>query len=299
MCPRHPPARDFLSRLIAAAVVALGTMLAPPAGQAAQGVPILIETTISRDDNLGRSANREDKRGDTAARLGVAAEDARVLGRDWLLSTGVAVRAEHWLEYDRFDTSDFEARLSLRRRFGLGPTAPALRLALTGGPRVAREDDRAGWTGLAALEFSHRPWSRLRYTVAFEGERIDTRDEFYDITGRSFSGELTFFPDERWALAAGLAHRFGNVLAFATPPPSWRFLSPHLSAAPLRRSTGFFDDPFVAYNIEAATHEGSFQISRALGEHTRLGLGFTYADTRRDGLRYLNRLTSIGLSRRF
>ena len=280
-------------------VVAFFLFCGPFPARAQAGLPLLVEATVHYDDNLGRAADAVDKRGDTAVGLAVSTDYTRAFARDWLLVAGLAARGEHWLAYERFGTADFTARTSLRRRFGLGPAAPALRLALAGGPRAAREDDRSGWTGLAVAEFTHRPWSRLRYTLAFEGERIDTRDTFYDISGRTFSADLTFLPDDRWALSTGFAHRFGNVLAFATPPPSWRFLSPYLSTVPIKRSTGFFDDPFVAYNLEAATHEGSLQVSRALDDDTRLSLGFTYADTRRDGLHYLNRLFSIGLARRF
>ena len=296
MHPFSPKARA-LRRTALAAALALAWLFSPARAQA--GLPLLVEATVHYDDNLGRAADATDKRGDTAVGLAVSTDHTRAFARDWLLVAGLAARGEHWLAYERFGTADFTARTSLRRRFGLGPAAPALRLALAGGPRAAQEDDRSGWTGLAAAEFTHRPWTRLRYTLAFEGERIDTRDTFYDITGRTFSADLTFLPDDRWALSTGFAHRFGNVLAFATPPPSWRFLSPYLSTVPIKRSTGFFDDPFVAYNLEAATHEGSLQVSRALDDDTRLSLGFTYADTRRDGLHYLNRLFSVGLARRF
>ncbi len=299
MCPRLPTARDRLRRLFAAALGALCAVILTPSARAAQSIPILVETSASHDDNLGRATRPADKRDDTAVRLAVSAEDARVLRRDWLLSGGLAARGEHWVEFERFDTADFEARLALRRRFGLGPTAPALRLAFAGGPRVARVDDRSGWTGLATLEFTHRPWTFLRYTFAAEGERIDTRDTFYDITARTFSGELAFFPSDRWTISTGVASRFGNVLAFSSPPPTWRFLSPYLSTVPLRRATDFFDVPLNAYNVEAATVEGSISVSYALNDSTRLSLGFAYADTRRDGLRYLNRTFTAGLARRF
>lgn len=299
MCPRLTTARDRLRRLFAAALGALCAVFLTPSARAAETIPVLVEASAHHDDNLGRATRPADKRGDTAVRLGVSAENARVLGRDWLLSGGLASRGEHWLEFERFDTADFEARLALRRRFGLGPTAPALRLALAGGPRVARDDDRSGWTGLASLEFTHRPWTFLRYSFAAEGERIDTRDTFYDITGRTFSGELAFFPSDRWTLSTGVASRFGNVLAFSSPPPTWRFLSPYLSAVPLRRGTDFFDVPLNAYNLEASTAEGSVSVSYALDDATRLTLGFAYADTRRDGLRYLNRTVTAGVARRF
>ena len=126
MCPSLPTARDRLRRLFAAAVGALCATSLTPSVRAAQNIPVLVEASASHDDNLGRATRPADKRDDTAIRFAVSAEDARVLGRDWLLATGLAAGGEHWLEFERFDTADFEARLSLRRRFGLGPTAPAL-----------------------------------------------------------------------------------------------------------------------------------------------------------------------------
>lgn len=295
----RPTSNGPVRRLLSAALGALSAAFLTTSALTAQTVPILVDLSVSHDDNLGRATRPADEREDTAVQLGVAAEFARTLGRDWLLSTGLAAKGEHWLEFERFDTSDFEARLGLRRRFGLGPAAPALRLALHGGPRIARVDDRSGWTGLASLEFSHRPWDFLRYTFAFEGERIDTRDTFYDITGRTFAGEITFLPDDHWTFSIGASQRFGNILAFASPPPTWRFLSPYLTRVPVIRNTDFFDKPLNAYNLEANTAEAAFTVSRALGDSTRLTLGFAYADTRRDGLRYLNRIISTGLSHRF
>ena len=126
MSPRPSITLARLPRLLAAALGALCAACIAPSVRAAQSFPILVETSASHDDNLGRATRPADKRDDTAIRLGVSAEDARLLGRDWLLTAGLAARGEHWLEFERFDTADFEARLSLRRRFGLGPTAPAL-----------------------------------------------------------------------------------------------------------------------------------------------------------------------------
>lgn len=267
--------------------------------QAAQSVPIVVEAGLRHDDNLGRANRAKDKRDDTALQLGVSADQSRVLGRDWLLAAGLAAKGEHWLAYDAFDTADFEARLSMRRRFGFGSAAPALRLRLAGGPRIAAEQDRSGWTGRAGLEFSHRPHPLVRYTLAAEVERHDARDTFYDVTARTFSADLAFFPAESWTVATGLHHRFGDVLSFASPPPTWRQLSPYLRSVPVRRATDFFDDPLNAYTLEATTVEGTVSLSCALDETTTLTLGFAYADTRRDGLRYLNRVTTLGIVRRF
>lgn len=126
MCPHLPNARNRLPSLLATAIAALCAALLTLNLRAGQNIPVLVEASASHDDNLGRATRPADKRDDTAIRFAVSAEDTRVLGRDWLLATGLAAGGEHWLEFERFDTADFEARLSLRRRFGLGPTAPAL-----------------------------------------------------------------------------------------------------------------------------------------------------------------------------
>ena len=96
-----------------------------------------------------------------------------------------------------------------------------------------------------------------------------------ELVSRALAGSDAAFSrlvERHQAAVRAFLRRFLLPIAFATPPPSWRFLSPYLSTVPIKRSTGFFDDPFVAYNLEAATHEGSLQVSRALGDDTRLSL---------------------------
>jgi hypothetical protein len=280
-------------------LAALGFLL-PPLGRAqVQPFAPVLETALLHDDNLGRAASAADRREDTAFRLGLSGGDARVLARDWLLTYGASARVTHWNDYDDFDTADIRADFALRRRFGLGPTAPGLTARASGGPTLATTPGLEGWAGLVGLTFGQRPNVYLRYALNAELTRTDTRDAFFANTARTLGAELDVLPHDQWKLSFSARHRHGTVLSFARPPAPWRNNSAYLASVPVRPAPDFFSEPLNAYTLVADTRSVGLALAWAPTSRYALTLAFDYADTRRDGLRYLNRTTTLGLARRF
>ena len=259
----------------------------------------VVEATLIHDDNLGRAAEAGDVRGDTAARLAVTAGDARMIARDWLLSYGGSAQVQHWFEYDHFDRAELRAQLALRYRFGLGHRAPNLTASLAGGPSFGAAPGSDGLAGQAGLQFSHRLSDEWRYGFSATAERADTDNSFYAVTARGVGAELDYLPFQEWKFSLSLRQRRGDVLSFARPPAPWRTNSAYLASVPVVPAPDFFNEPLYAYTLEADTGAVTVSAAWAFAPKTSLALSFDYADTRRDGLRYLNRTISLGLARRF
>ncbi|HTQ31268.1 MAG TPA: hypothetical protein VMI53_08660 [Opitutaceae bacterium] len=250
--------------------------------------------TAAWNDNVDNASRRPDRIGGLQFHGDVTMRQMHELGADWALFLGGALSAEAWPRFDGLDSIAAGPRLALQRKFGLGAFAPALRLELGADGVAADESARSGPAGTAALRLVQRFSAATRAELSGELARLDARGAVFARTGETLAAGLDHDLDERWRVSLQFAWRDGDVVSYATPPrPDLRAVARTLIA------NDTFERPFIVYRLGAHTLDYRIALSPALDERTALSLAFGLRETARPGVRYVNHLVSLGLTRQF
>jgi hypothetical protein len=249
------------------------------------------------DDNLGRSHAASDIESDLALEAQVEGGWAWELeqGRGFTLTGRLGYTAQD--EFQGLNHLRMGAAATWRKRFGLGPTAPTLRLTGSLEKRVFDQDARDGWFYLAEVRYGKRLSERWSVEAAASYDRLvadharvasiffpapgptpnpgrtakpgDVFDQ--QSLGLRLRGDLTL--GELWLLSLSLGFRDGDVASTATP-------NAVISAA----AEAITDDPAFgvnrfAYRLDAQVMSFAVDFDRALGETASLVFGYQFQHT--------------------
>lgn len=209
------------------------------------------------------------------------------LGPDDTLWAGAGLAAEATPRFDELDRAALGPRLTWQHKFGLGAFVPLLSLELAADAVAARDADRAGFAGSAALSCRQRLNPSTRLALTYELARHDARERVFDRTGGEIRGEITYDFDERWRLTGSLSLRQGDVLSYAVPPRA-----DLVPLAKIRQPVSTFGSPRIAYSLAAQSLEGGVALAHRW-KSASVVFSYHYRETERHPLRYLNHLVSV------
>lgn len=232
-------------------------------------------------ENLGRASGPADYHNASSY------EAAFTLGHTRQLTPRLVARAQFELssaitpDYDRLNEVVFGPSLSLQRRFGLGPTAPALAFDASLLRREARLDARDAYLLSARLTGSKRFNPLLAVAADIEWSEDVARSNLYDVHHYGASLRVLLDPHPRLRFTTGAGHRDGT---FTTGASNARFLAAlggalgpeiaaYYNAIPIG-VTHTFEPGWFSYRVEGKLDYWWFQLSPALTDRLALALRY-------------------------
>lgn len=284
----------LVSVRFAAALLAL--LAAPALASARSAWSPALGTSVRWHDNITNSDRPADILPAFQTLATATASRRLLLGRDDSLILGTHLTAEAWPRYDGLDRTALGAALAWQHKFGLGPYAPTLRAELAGEAFAARERDRAGRAGTAALVYRQRFATVMRFQLAHEWARTDARALAFDRTGQETSALLSRQFGPVWEFSLAARRRHGTVLAYSAPPrPDLIAKGKPITLVPTFDRTV----PMIAYYFDARTVGFELRASRSLGPHLELSLAAEHRDTTHGPESYRNRTLTAALAKTF
>lgn len=192
------------------------------------------------------------------------------------------------------------ATTAFRHKFGLGPSAPWVRVFGSGARLEFDDAVRDGWRYRVGAGAGIRLGQRvdLRVDYAFEEHQADHAraisrtlpGDVFDTTAHTYAGRVDFFYNEVVSLFAGYALRDGDVVSTTRRNPEIFAASKALT--PDRP----FGPDFVAYKIDAIVHILTFGMSFAITEKSSLNVGYErQIGLGKNGLDYYNDVFRAGV----
>lgn len=276
--------------LLALALVALTTRAADlRAGWAPN-----LTATATWQDNLSNADRRSDRLGALVLSADLAASTRRGLSAADTLLLGAHLAGESAPRFDALDRATAGASLTWQHKPGLGPTASVWSATLATDALVARDAARSGFAAALTVTWRRRLDADTLLRFSTELSRLDACGAVYDRSAVESTAAVTRSLTSVWQLGAFARLRFGDVLAYATPPRS-----DLVALARARTNVTTFDRPMVAYTFSARTVAAGLDATCTLDERTSLLFAAEYRVTDKSSFRYVNRLVSAALARQF
>jgi hypothetical protein len=236
------------------------------------------ETGVVYEDNLSFASMGRDIKGAVALTTSVSAGAAAYLtDRDVVSLTGDFFGDLHE-RYGGLDHVSLGMTTAYRRKLGLGPSVPWVRVAAAGARLQYREDVRDGWYYRVAAGIGTRIGDRweVRAEYAFDGRTADHERrvtprlpaDVFDQQAHTLSVRADVQATTSLALFGGYAVRLGDVASTTQRNAQIFAASTAVVADPAFGSNTF------AYKIDATTHILGVGLSYALG--TRWSLNVRY-----------------------
>lgn len=231
-----------------------------------------LEAGAVYDDNLGRSELAADVESDRGLRVLVEG------GGAFELAAGRGVTLIGRVERAAFDEIGGMDRLamgvtgSLRKKFGLGGSAPVLRLTATVERLDFEDAKRDGWLYIGEIGWRKRLGERwdLEAALSYEARRADASlpGTVFDQerAGASVIGDVAL--GGPWALSIGYGFLDGDVDSNATPNDRI------IAAKEASIEDPVFGEGRLVYRLEADVHVFTVDLSRALTRDAALLLGY-------------------------
>ena len=258
------------------------------------------EAGVVHETNVGLAQKARDVKSDSALSTALSTGLAIPLGDRSIASITGDLSGNGHVELPGLSNLGLGATTAFRHKFGLGPSAPWLRLFGSGARLQFDDDVRDGWRyrlgAGAGVRFGERWDVRVDYVfeehLADHGKVVSRTKpgDVFDTTSHTYSGRLDFFYSEALSLFAGYALRDGDVVS-----------TTRRNAAILASSSALTVDPpfgpdFVAYKIDATVHILSFGLSFAITPKSSLNLGYErQIGLGRGGLDYYNDVFRAGV----
>ena len=281
---------------VKSALAFLALLLAAPHAVAAPfSTPVFSAATLWHD-NVTNAERSTDILPAVQTVATVAASHRHLLGRNDSLIFDAQLRAEAWPRYDGLDRTALGTALTWQHKFALGAFAPTLRAELTADLLAARERDRSGRAGTAALVYRQRFAEVMRGQLGHEWSRTDTRALAFDRTARTSFAQLARQFGDAWELSLGARQRDGTVQSYSSPPrPDLVAKGKKITFVPtFDRAT-----PDIAYYFDARTVSFELRAVRTLGPRLALTFSAETSRTTHGNQSYLNRVFSAAIIRTF
>jgi len=244
------------------------------------------DTGAVYDNNISNSDRSADAKDVWAWETDVRASNGLQLARDLRLNFGADFSSEIWRRYYDFNFARIGGSLGLRYRFGLGRTAPWLLVEDNLGYSGYGDNDRTGRDNRFTVRAGVGLTDRLRLEAAYLYETFNARDEFWDWSGNTALGRITFDLTSSLQVALAYSYRNGDVIAYAVPP------RPDIVAISSEHEiVDTFGFPFyTAYKLRGSTNSVSVSAAYTVNKNISLEMSYEYQNTFHGSLDYENHL---------
>ncbi len=272
-----PPVRCRLLFLLA--IVAFSTASAAPR---VEGPSFDASTGFLYNSNLGNAQRAGDIEDDFFWNAGGGATWSAVVERDWRIAARLFAGTEIPFEYSAFTMARTGADLSVTRKFGLGPSAPRLALAVSFERDFFQDPQMSKWLLVPSARWTQplaEGWS-LEALYRFDARFAESAL----FSGQGNEGGLTlrWEPEGRWSFSGGYRVRYGDVVSFATPPrPDIVSVS-----SVVEPGNTIFGRPLTAYRLDALTQAFAAGAAFALTPDISLELTGEFQHTSRSAITY-------------
>ncbi len=308
----HAPT-PALNRLALAATLA-GLLTAGATAQESSGSGAWIESlhlaasgTAAWTENLSRTSYEPTRKDAASYDFSLGGTVPRQLAPSVLLVGSGEIDALFVQDYSLTNRTTFTGRVSLQKKFGLGPQAWVLQGSVGAGYKAARFDGDRGVTTEAGVQLSKRLLPNLRVAASGHWLEHDAKSASFDLDQHSYGFEAQWDIDEHWTLSGSASRLTGDIVASA----AWSVWAQAISGGFGPKIfnyytsrpwsvTNLYGDGWVSYNVEADVDLWSVALTYAWSDHTSLELrkGAAYV-VNRAGVAYPTNSWSLGLTHRF
>jgi hypothetical protein len=263
--------------------------------------------TVSWVGNHSRTSHEATRKDATTYELSLSGSKPRQLAPNWLLVGSGELSSLSVPEYDLADSLKAGGRLSLSRKFGLGPLAPVLQFHAGATYKSARFSPDRGWTTEAGARLSQRVLANLRLGVEAQWLEHNAQSSVFDLNQHTLSFDASWDISERWSLNGSVSRLEGDIAANAAWAVWWQAISGGLGPTVFNyytsrpwAVTNIYGPGWVSYNVEAEVDLWSVSLAYAVSDHTALELRHSGAYVvNRIGIAYPTDSWSLSLNHRF
>ncbi|MFL6515635.1 MAG: hypothetical protein ACJ8M1_11495 [Chthoniobacterales bacterium] len=245
------------------------------------------ETGFFYDNNLSNSDRSADQEPDGSWKTDMRLLNSYQLLRDLRLTVAADLQGQVWSEYTDFNRISPGAETALRYRFGLGRLAPWIMVENRIGYDRFHGVARSGWNESAGLRAGFAISDRIAFETGYLFENFVVPDNFFDVQSHRLGARVMVDLTSSLQVTIGYDYREGDVIAYAVPP------RPEIAAFAVEREevTTFGTDPlYTGYRFPGRSHIVSVSAVYLLTRHFSVSVGYEYASTSHDPLRYENHL---------
>ncbi|MEA3152265.1 MAG: hypothetical protein QOD56_3204 [Gammaproteobacteria bacterium] len=239
------------------------------------------------DDNVGNAGYAADIVADSVISATLAASRFVPLGEGYSLNAAADLSGEYYDRIHGLNNAGLGGTLALKRKWGLGPYAPWVRLGVSVAHTDYEDDYRNASIYCAAAAAGRRIDDRWNFLAEYTFERRHASSRPEDVPGlsgdafsqTSHNVALTahFASSENTYLTAGLILRRGDVVSTTRGNLSLFSASRALADDPA------FGPEAYAYRLMATSVGWKVGIHYAPAPHHSIGLGFLRLDTHASG----------------
>ena len=226
---------------------------------------------------------------------------------NWLLNAGLEADWQEVPEFTRAGYVNFAPRLSLQRKFGLGPLAPVLQFETALPYKGARLGLDRGWGLEASLRLAKRLTDTFKAGASVQWVEHNARSAVFDLSQRAFSIDASWELAERWTLSGTAGRLSGDIVANAAWSVWSQAITGGLGPAVFNyytsrpwQITEVYGPGWVSYNVEADVDQWSLAATYAVSERTTAE--FRYASAfvvNKIGVRYPTDSWGLSVVHRF
>jgi len=258
-------------------------------------------------NNLSRTSYEPTRKDALTYEFKVAGSQPRQLASSLLLVASEAIDTLSVPDFEQAGNLRVGGRLSLQKKFGLGPLAPVLQVSAGTTYKSARFADDRGWTSEAGLQLAQRVLPNLRLAAGAQWLEHAAKSRVFDLSQYSFSLEANWDINERWSLSGSATRLHGDIVANAANAVWWRALGGGFGPAVQEyynsrpwTVTGIYGPQWVSYNVKADVDLWSVTLACAVTEHTAVELRKSAAYViNQVGVRYPTDSWGLSLTHRF
>lgn len=258
-------------------------------------------------ENISRTSYEPTRKDTVTEELNVAGSLPRQLAPSLLLVGSGEVDSLLVHDFDLTDNLTATGRLSLQKKFGLGPQAWVLQASAGAGYKAARFGDDRGWTTEAGVELSKRVLTNLRFSGNLNWVEHDAASASFDTDQYTYAFAARWDINEHWTLAGDASWLKGDIVANAAPFVWATMLAggfgpvihDYYTSRPWS-VTNLYGAGWVSYNVEADVNLWSLTLTYAASDRASVDLryGTAYA-VNRAGVAYPSDSWSARLNYRF
>ena len=247
---------------------------------------------IVHEDNLTRATRGADRRSDVALSPVLSIGHYVQLSGATSLLASADFRGSLYPRFERLSNVSSALTLGVRQKFGLGASAPWLRVFATGGALDYGDNLRDSVLADAGVQAGKRLSERFDVQGGYTYERLDARSRVFDQESHTLALRGGAALTGALQLTLGYAVRWGDLVVHRTPAPG-------AARTSHTRVVNTFDTPLEAVRIDATTHIFSATASYALTPRAALTAGYEHQRSIGPVFDYPNNLVRGGFAYSF
>jgi hypothetical protein len=258
-------------------------------------------------NNHSRTSHEPTRKDAATYELSLGGSQPRQLASSLLLVASGEISALRVQEFELAGNLRAGGRISLQKKFGLGPQATVLQVSGGVAYKSARFAGDRGSATEAGLQLAKRVLPNLRLAAGAQWLEHNARSAVFDLNQHSFSFDATWDINDRWSLAGSVSRLEGDIVANAAWP-IWAqaigggfgpTVQNYYTSRPWSE-THIYGPRWVSYNVEAEVDLWSVSLAYAASDHTSLELrhGGAYV-VNKIAIAYPTDLWSLSVNHRF